>query len=104
MRSCRQTAPLVAPAGRSPPIHRWFRPPSTRPRHATPSPFLPAAITAAPGSLPGVSTLINLPAVVIMLLITWVLSYGVRESARINNVMVAIKIGVVLLFIAVGVW
>ncbi|MGC7407522.1 amino acid permease, partial [Pandoraea pneumonica] len=27
-----------------------------------------------------------------------------RESARINNLMVAIKIGVVLLFIAVGVW
>ncbi|AKM29975.1 amino acid permease [Pandoraea faecigallinarum] len=65
---------------------------------------LPAAITAAPGSVPGVTTFINLPAVAIMLLITWVLSYGVRESARINNLMVAIKIGVVLLFIAVGVW
>ncbi|WP_150563662.1 amino acid permease [Pandoraea cepalis] len=65
---------------------------------------LPAAITAAPGGVPGVTTFINLPAVVIMLLITWVLSYGVRESARINNLMVAIKIGVVLLFIAVGVW
>ncbi|VVE52814.1 putative amino acid permease YhdG [Pandoraea iniqua] len=65
---------------------------------------LPAVITAAPGSVPGVTTFINLPAVVIMLLVTWVLSYGVRESARINNLMVAIKIGVVLLFIAVGVW
>jgi APA family basic amino acid/polyamine antiporter len=65
---------------------------------------LPSAITAAPGSVPGVTTFINLPAVVIMLLITWVLSHGVRESARINNLMVAIKISVVLLFIAVGVW
>ncbi|VVE21332.1 amino-acid transporter transmembrane protein [Pandoraea communis] len=43
----------------------------------------------------GRPTLINLPAVVIMLLVTWVLSYGVRESARINNVMVAIKIEIV---------
>ena len=65
---------------------------------------LPAAITAAPGSVPGVHTLLNLPAILIMLAITWVVSYGVRESARLNNVMVAIKITVVLLFIVVGVW
>ncbi|MGO4331559.1 amino acid permease [Cupriavidus sp. 2TAF22] len=65
---------------------------------------LPAALSAAPGAVPGVETLFNLPAAVIMLAITWVVSYGVRESARLNNVMVAIKIAVVLLFIAVGVW
>ncbi|BDB22895.1 amino acid permease [Cupriavidus sp. P-10] len=65
---------------------------------------LPAALTAAPGSVPGVETMINLPACLIMLAITWVVSYGVRESTRINNLMVAVKIGVVLLFIAVGVW
>ncbi|TDF65780.1 amino acid permease [Cupriavidus sp. L7L] len=65
---------------------------------------LPAALTAAPGSVPGVETLINLPACLIMLAITWVVSYGVRESTRVNNLMVAVKIGVVLLFIAVGVW
>ncbi|RDK05608.1 amino acid permease [Cupriavidus lacunae] len=65
---------------------------------------LPAALTAAPGSVPGVHTVLNLPACVIMLAITWVVSYGVRESTRVNNLMVAIKIGVVLLFIAVGVW
>ncbi len=65
---------------------------------------LPAALTAAPGAVPGVETMVNLPAMLIMLAITWVVSYGVKESARLNNVMVAIKIGVVLLFIAVGVW
>ncbi|MFS8973696.1 amino acid permease [Cupriavidus necator] len=65
---------------------------------------LPAALTAAPGSVPGVQTLLNLPACLIMLAITWVVSYGVRESTRVNNLMVAVKIGVVLLFIAVGVW
>ncbi|QQX84675.1 amino acid permease [Cupriavidus necator] len=65
---------------------------------------LPAALSAAPGSVPGVKTMLNLPACLVMLAITWVVSYGVRESTRINNLMVAIKIGVVLLFIAVGVW
>jgi len=65
---------------------------------------LPASLTAAPGAVPGVHTVLNLPAMLIMLAITWVVSYGVRESTRLNNVMVAIKLGVVLLFIAVGVW
>ncbi|MCL2524224.1 MAG: amino acid permease [Betaproteobacteria bacterium] len=65
---------------------------------------LPTALTAAPGALPGVDTFINLPAMLIMLAITALVAHGMRESARLNNLMVAIKVGVVLLFIAVGVW
>ncbi|MCL5935243.1 MAG: amino acid permease, partial [Firmicutes bacterium] len=63
---------------------------------------LPVALTAAPGSAPG--TMFNLPAFLIILLITWLLSKGVRESAKINNIMVVIKVAVVLIFIAVGIW
>ena len=63
---------------------------------------LPTVLTAAPGAVPGVTTWINLPALCIMLVLTAMLSWGVRESARLNNIMVAIKIGVVLLFIFVG--
>jgi APA family basic amino acid/polyamine antiporter len=63
---------------------------------------LPVALTAAPGAIPGVSTIINLPALFIMLVLTAMLGWGVRESARMNNIMVAIKVGVVLLFIFVG--
>eukprot|EP01133_Synstelium_polycarpum_P021386 gene21386-25687_t len=63
---------------------------------------LPVALTAAPGALPGVTTFINLPALVIMLALTAMLGWGVRESARLNNIMVAIKVGVVLLFILFG--
>ena len=63
---------------------------------------LPVELTAAPGALPGVTTFINLPALCIMMLLTGMLSLGVRESARMNNIMVVIKIGVVLLFILVG--
>jgi APA family basic amino acid/polyamine antiporter len=63
---------------------------------------IPQSLTAAPGALPGVTTYFNLPALCIMLILTAMLSWGVRESARVNNIMVVIKVGVVLLFIAVG--
>ena len=65
---------------------------------------LPALLTAAPGAVPGVHTLFNLPAFLVMMAITALLSIGVRESTRINNIMVAIKVTVVLLVIAAGVF
>jgi hypothetical protein len=49
---------------------------------------IPKALSAAPGALEGVTTYMNLPALIIMLLLTAMLSWGVRESARVNNVMV----------------
>jgi APA family basic amino acid/polyamine antiporter len=58
---------------------------------------LPQWMAAAPPA--GV---INLPAVLIVLVITALLVIGVRESARFNAVMVAIKVAAVLFFIAVG--
>jgi basic amino acid/polyamine antiporter, APA family len=61
---------------------------------------LPIWMSAAPGSAPG--TLVNLPAILIVLLIMILLVRGVRESARANAVMVAIKLAAVLFFIAVG--
>jgi APA family basic amino acid/polyamine antiporter len=64
---------------------------------------LPDALSAAPGAREGVETMFNLPAFLIMMVLTGMLSLGMRESARANNVMVVIKIAVVLLFIAVGV-
>ena len=36
--------------------------------------------------------LVNLPAFAIVMLITWLLLRGVRESARANNIMVVIKL------------
>jgi basic amino acid/polyamine antiporter, APA family len=44
----------------------------------------------------------DLPALVIVAIITVVLVIGIHESARFNNVMVAIKVAVVLLVIVVG--
>lgn len=45
---------------------------------------------------------INLAALLIILLLTWMLVRGVRESSTANNVMVVIKLAVILLFIVVG--
>jgi basic amino acid/polyamine antiporter, APA family len=65
---------------------------------------LPTVFTAAPGALPGQFTLFNLPAFLVMMAITALLSIGIKESARVNNVMVAIKVAVVLMVIGVGVF
>ena len=47
---------------------------------------------------------LNLPAVLVMGLITIVLVIGIRESAAANAVLVAVKLGVVLFVIVVGCW
>ncbi|RSU54652.1 amino acid permease [Sphingomonas sp. S-NIH.Pt15_0812] len=46
---------------------------------------------------------INLPAVIISLLVTWLLVIGTTESARVNAVLVAIKVAALTLFIALSV-
>src|SRR5712671_1946272 len=50
----------------------------------------------------GIPILINVPAFDIVALITWLLLLGVRESARANNIMVAVKLIVLALFIVMG--
>jgi APA family basic amino acid/polyamine antiporter len=43
---------------------------------------------------------VNLPAVLVVLAITWLLVRGIKESARFNTIIVFMKVTVVLLFIA----
>jgi basic amino acid/polyamine antiporter, APA family len=59
---------------------------------------LPDAIAKAPGD--GGS--FNVPAVVIVLAVAALLIIGVRESARVNTIMVFTKIGIVILFIVLA--
>jgi APA family basic amino acid/polyamine antiporter len=61
----------------------------------------PTALGSAP--LSGQGGIVNLPAVIIILLITALVSYGVKESVRFNNVMVILKIVVILAFIVTGI-
>ena len=44
----------------------------------------------------------NVPAFLVVMILSWLLVRGVRESARANNTMVAIKIGAIALFLMVG--
>jgi APA family basic amino acid/polyamine antiporter len=63
---------------------------------------LPAWLAYDPAAAKG--GLINLPAVFIVLVITTILVIGVKESARLNSAMVAIKLCAVLFFILVGIF
>ena len=47
-------------------------------------------------------SLFNLPAVLIVLLATTILVIGIKESAKVNNLIVILKLAVVLLFILFG--
>jgi APA family basic amino acid/polyamine antiporter len=50
----------------------------------------------------GIPILIHLPAAGIVMLITWLLLRGARESVTANNIMVVIKLMALTLFVAVG--
>jgi APA family basic amino acid/polyamine antiporter len=64
--------------------------------------YLASALDSAPrlGEIPVIA---NLPAFLIVALITLILVIGIRESANSNNAMVLLKIGIILFFTAVGV-
>jgi APA family basic amino acid/polyamine antiporter len=51
----------------------------------------------------GIPVIVHVPAFAIVMLITWLLLLGVRESARANNILVILKLAVLALFITVGV-
>jgi basic amino acid/polyamine antiporter, APA family len=47
---------------------------------------------------------VNVPGVIIVAAITWLLVIGIKESARANNAMVVLKLAVLALFVGVGVF
>jgi APA family basic amino acid/polyamine antiporter len=65
---------------------------------------IPKVLTAAAGTTPGVTTYFNLPAFTIVLLVTGIIAMGINQTKHVNDVMVTIKIGVILLFIFATVW
>jgi APA family basic amino acid/polyamine antiporter len=50
----------------------------------------------------GLPVLLNVPAFGIVMVITWLLYVGVKESVRANNIMVIVKLVVLGIFVAVG--
>jgi len=69
----------------------------------------PATLAGPPGSLVAladgstVTGVFNLPAAVIVLLVSAILIIGIRESAGFNTAIVVVKVAVLLLFIAFGI-
>lgn len=59
---------------------------------------LPKAFITSPLS----GGIVDLPAILIVLLVTWILYVGIRESSRMNNIIVVVKVSVILLFIVLG--
>lgn len=65
---------------------------------------IPTALTAAAGTTPGVTSYFNLPAFLVVLIITWIISMGITQTKRVNDAMVIVKLLVIILFIACTVW
>jgi basic amino acid/polyamine antiporter, APA family len=70
---------------------------------------LPASLTTAPLAVQGTHTIvrnpggiINLPAMVLIGLMTTLLVIGIKESARFNNIIVFVKVAIVFLVIGFG--
>ena len=68
---------------------------------------LPAALTSAPlgyqdGHLVHTGALFNLPAVAIVLALTWLCYIGIRESSGVNTLMVFLKVGLIVIVILAG--
>ncbi len=60
---------------------------------------LPEILTSSPSK----GGIVDLPAVLIIAIITYILYYGMKESARVNNLIVGIKITIIIVFIVLGV-
>lgn len=59
---------------------------------------LPAALITSPSK----GGIVDLPAVLIIAVITYILYYGMKESARVNNLIVGVKIAIIIIFVALG--
>lgn len=72
--------------------------------------IVPAILTAPPGEMVKladgsmVEAMFNLPAFIGILMVTLLLVIGVSESAKVNNIIVLIKMAVIVAFIAIGVF
>ena len=67
--------------------------------------YLPGGLTNLKGDMlyaPGLHFGFNIPAFLIVMILTVVLVRGIRESAEANNVMVILKIAAILAFVIVG--
>jgi APA family basic amino acid/polyamine antiporter len=65
------------------------------------SPTVHGLLQTAP-HIAGIPILLNIPAALVVLAITWLLYIGVKETTRANNIMVVVKLVVLGFFVVVG--
>ena len=65
---------------------------------------LPKALTNAPVAFQSTSTgaIINMPAILIVAAMSWVCYAGVKKASGANSIMVYLKVGIIVLFVLVG--
>ena len=61
-----------------------------------------AGVLAGAPRILGTPIIFNLPAFLIVMLVTWILVIGIRESARFNTAMVILKLGLIGFFVVLG--
>jgi basic amino acid/polyamine antiporter, APA family len=64
----------------------------------------PFVYNEATASLTATGAVLNLPAVFIVLALSALLTVGIKESAQVNNAIVALKLSIIVLFILAGIW
>src|ERR1700722_6654921 len=62
----------------------------------------PLAYDATHSAWQATGTIVNVPAMIVVIAVTAVVTIGVRESARVNNVIVATKLAIIVLFIVMA--
>jgi APA family basic amino acid/polyamine antiporter len=64
----------------------------------------PLDYDAAAASLSATGAVLDLPAMFIVLALSGLLIVGIRESAQVNNAIVALKLAIIVIFILAGIW
>jgi len=63
---------------------------------------IPDSLSYSPIPYDGTNGLVNLPAIVLVAMCTMLLLRGASESAKVNTIMVLIKLGVLVMFVVIG--
>ncbi len=64
----------------------------------------PFSFDPAHGEWQRTTALVNVPAMLVTAIASMLLIVGIRESAKVNNIIVAIKVGIVVIFILASLW
>jgi len=63
---------------------------------------IPDSLSYSPIPYDGTNGLVNLPAIVLVAMCTMLLLRGASESAKVNTIMVLVKLGVLVMFVVIG--